>query len=79
LSVAQKNEPSSCLKILGYNKIMRSCDVSYKHLLAIGFYHLGYSCLEYWLGKTDKTKANSVGEFLALSLRDFFKRKEENG
>ena len=36
----------------------------YQNLIALGF--VGYSGVEYWIGKTEKTKANSVLEFIAM-------------
>ena len=40
-----------------------SCDqLNYLGVAALG----SYSVLEYWFGKTKKTKANSLIEFLAL-------------
>lgn len=36
---------------------------------------LGYAALEYWLGRTDKVRAGSVLEALALVARSLLRRK----
>lgn len=37
---------------------------------------LGYAVLEYWLGRTEKTRANSVLEALAMAARLLVTRRK---
>jgi hypothetical protein len=42
------------------------CPQEYSSLIALSL--AGYSAFEFWLGKTKKTKANSLVEFLAMVI-----------
>lgn len=43
-------------------------NVSKWQWLAVGLYAIGYSAFEFWIGKTDKTRASSGLELLLLGL-----------